>query len=61
MLFRSKYLIPVLELLSQNRMMTQHRIAEQLNISSQNLSNFFRRTKDFGFWKKIQLPKILFI
>ena len=57
MLFRSKYLIPVLELLSQNRMMTQHRIAEQLNISSQNLSNFFRRTKDFGFWKKNTVAK----
>lgn len=55
--FRYKHLVPVLELLSQNRMMSQHRIAEQLNISSQSLSNFFRRTKDFGLWKKKTVDK----
>lgn len=55
--FRYKYLVPVLDLLSQNRMMNQHRIAEHLNISSQSLSNFFRRTNDFGLWKKKMVDK----
>ncbi|MCI8374464.1 MAG: hypothetical protein HFI29_03365 [Lachnospiraceae bacterium] len=51
-IYRYKYMIPVLEQLSQNRMMGHKQLAEHLNISSQSLSNFFRRTKELDFWQK---------
>ncbi len=52
-----KYLYSVLELLSQNNIMEQKRIAEALNISSQSLSNFFRRTNQFHYWSKKKTGK----
>ena len=52
-----KYLYPVLELLSQNNIMEQNRIAAALNISSQSLSNFFRRTNHFNYWSRKKVGK----
>ncbi|MCI8669520.1 MAG: hypothetical protein HFI34_08390 [Lachnospiraceae bacterium] len=52
-----KYLYPVLQLLARNNLMEQKVIAESLNISSQSLSNFFRRTNHLNYWSRKKVGK----
>lgn len=50
MLQNSKYIIPLLELLEINGEMTQGKIAEQLKLSTQALSNLLRRYEKYKLW-----------
>lgn len=47
---KSKYFYPILELLEENGELSQKAIAQRLGISTNTLSNFLRRTKEYGLW-----------
>lgn len=54
---KSKYLYPVLDLLEKNGELPQKAIAENLSISTNALSNFFRRNKKYGLWDCVTYKK----
>lgn len=45
-----KYIYPTLEILSKNNTLSQGKISQELGISKNTLSNFFRKTKEFKLW-----------
>lgn len=54
---KSKYLYSVLDLLERNGELPQKAIAKNLSISTNALSNFFRRNKKYGLWDCVTYGK----
>lgn len=52
-----KYIYPILQQLSITNTLSHGRLAECIGISKNSLSNFFRRTNEFGLWKAEQHGK----